>query len=72
MPYFGPISRADLIFYLKKLGFAGPKSGGKHEYMIKNTLKLALPNPHRGDIGRDLLARILREAHIEKNEWEAL
>jgi len=40
--------------------------------MIKNTLKLPLPNPHRGDLGRELLARILREAHIEKKEWEAL
>ena len=44
MPYLGPISRADLIFYLKKLGFAGPKSGGKHQYMIKDTIRLPLPN----------------------------
>ena len=72
MPYLGPISRADLIFYLKKLGFAGPKSGGKHQFMIKDAIRLTLPNPHRGDIGRELLARILREAHIEKKEWEAL
>jgi len=72
MPYFGPISRADLIFLSQETGVCRPESGGKHEYMIKNTLKLPLPNPHRGDIGRELLARILREAHIEKKEWEAL
>ena len=72
MPHLGPISRSDLIFYFKKLGFVGPKSGGKHQYMIKNTIKVPLPNPHRGDIGRELLVRILREAHIEREEWEAL
>jgi hypothetical protein len=31
MPSFGPIKRGDLIRYLRKAGFDGPYSGGKHQ-----------------------------------------
>jgi len=72
MPSFGPVKRKDLIRYLTELGFEGPYSGGKHQYMVKGQIKLAIPNPHQGDIGRDLLARILRQAGIERDEWERL
>jgi hypothetical protein len=30
------------------------------------------PIPHQGDIGRDLLARILRQAGVDRDEWERL
>lgn len=72
MPPFGPIGRRDLIRYLRKAGFEGPYVGGKHQYMVKGELKLALPNPHQSDIGRDFLARILRQAGIDRDEWEQL
>jgi hypothetical protein len=38
--------------------------------MIKGDVTLTLPNPHRGDISRELLARILRQAGISRKEWE--
>jgi predicted RNA binding protein YcfA (HicA-like mRNA interferase family) len=72
MPPFGPIRRRDLIRYLKQLGFEGPYSGGKHQFMVKNDLAVRLPNPHQGDIGAELLARILRQARIEREQWERL
>lgn len=72
MPRFGPLKHRDLIGYLKRLGFSGPFSGGKHQFMIKDDLVLHVPNPHEGDIGRDLLFRILRQADITKEEWERL
>ena len=72
MPRFGPIKRKDLIGYLKRLGFSGPFSGGKHQFMIRDDLVLHIPNPHEGDIGRELLARILKQADIIKQEWEKL
>ncbi len=72
MPPFGPIKRRDLIRYLRELGFEGPYVGGKHQYMVRGEVKLALPNPHQGDISRDLLARILKQAGIEREEWEKL
>jgi len=40
--------------------------------MVKGELKLALPNPHQSDIGRDFLARIWRQAGIDRDEWERL
>jgi predicted RNA binding protein YcfA (HicA-like mRNA interferase family) len=72
VPRFGPISRRNLIGYLRQLGFAGPHPGGKHEFMVKGDLTPIIPNPHRGDISRDLLARILREAGISRDDWEEL
>ena len=72
MPPFGPVSRDQLVAYLRRLGFDGPHAGGKHQYMVRDRLRLRLPNPHQGDIGRDLLARILRQAGISRDEWEAL
>jgi hypothetical protein len=72
MPPFGPIKRGDLIFYLRRAGFAGPDPGGSHEYMHKGMLRVRLPNPHRHDSSKKLLAQILREAEISREEWEKL
>ncbi len=72
MPRIGPIFGQDLIHYLRLLGFEGPMAGGSHEFMVKGELRLTLPNPHSKEIGRDLLARILRQAGIERKTWEKL
>jgi predicted RNA binding protein YcfA (HicA-like mRNA interferase family) len=72
MPRFGPIKRKDLLRYLKALGFEGPYAGGKHQFMVKEDLTLRIPNPHRSDIGKELLVRILRQAGIDKETWESL
>lgn len=71
MPRIGPITRSDLIRYLRQLGFSGPRAGGKHEFMLRGKLKLTLPNPHRGDISKGLLSRLLRDSGILE-EWESL
>ena len=72
MPHFGPIKRKDLIQYLRALGFEGPYSGGKHQFMVKGEITLRIPSPHRGDIGKELLSRILKQAKIDKEKWESL
>ena len=72
MPQMGPVKRRDLIRYLKILGFEGPYSGGKHQFMIKDNVTLRLPNPHKGDIGREFLIRILKQAKIDRTVWERL
>jgi predicted RNA binding protein YcfA (HicA-like mRNA interferase family) len=72
MPPFGPISRRDLVRCFKRLGFDGPYSGGKHEFMVRGDRTVRIPNPHRGDIGKELLARILKQAGISRAEWEQL
>jgi len=72
MPTFGPIKRKDLLKALKQAGFEGPYAGGKHEFLVKEELRLVIPNPHQGEISKDLLVRILRQARISRTEWENL
>ena len=72
MPAWGPISRRQHIAALRRLGFDGPYSGGKHEFMQRGDRVLTIPNPHRGDIGIELLAVILRQAGVTRREWERL
>lgn len=40
--------------------------------MLKNDITVRIPNPHSGDIGRELLIRILKQADMSKEEWEML
>jgi len=72
MPSFSSTKRKDLIRALKQAGFDGPYAGGKHEFMVKENLRLTLPNPHQGEISKDLLSRILKQASISREEWEKL
>ncbi|PJE73712.1 MAG: hypothetical protein COV02_01080 [Candidatus Terrybacteria bacterium CG10_big_fil_rev_8_21_14_0_10_41_10] len=61
-----------LIKKFKKLGFDGPYSGGRHLFMVKGSLKIHIPNPHRGDISKSLLGEILRQAGISADEWNSV
>ncbi len=72
MPSFGPIKRVDLIRALRQAGFEGPFTGGKHQFMVRGELRLVIPNPHDGEISRELLSRLLRQANISRDEWERL
>lgn len=72
MPKFGPIKRNDLIRTFRQLGFDGPFAGGNHEYMIRGTKRVPIPNPHQGDISVGLLRRILDVAGISRQEWERI
>lgn len=72
MPVFGPIKRRELIYCLRQFGFEGPYSGGRHQFMVRTNMTIRIPNPHQGDIGRELLVRILSQAQISKEEWEKL
>ena len=72
MPSLRPISWKNLVKTLRHLGFDGPYSGGKHPFMIKGDLTLTIPNKHHGDIGRELLVRILKQADISREDWETI
>ena len=54
------------------MGFDGPRPGtGNHpDFMVRDTLKVKPPNPHRSDIDVSLLKRILRNAGISVDEWD--
>jgi predicted RNA binding protein YcfA (HicA-like mRNA interferase family) len=69
MPKLSPLSHTKLIKGLRIFGFEGPYGGGKHLYMLKGNLRLAIPNPHKQEISIDLLTRILKQAGITREEW---
>lgn len=70
MARLSPVKRRELIRRLERLGFEGPYTGGNHEYMVRNGVRVAIPNPHSSDIGVGLLSRILKQAGVSRKEWE--
>jgi len=72
MPPWKAIKWRELVIFLKKAGYTGPYSGGKHQYLLRGELKLTIPNPHQGDISIGLLGKILKQAQISRDEWERL
>jgi predicted RNA binding protein YcfA (HicA-like mRNA interferase family) len=68
----GPLSRGELVATLRHLGFDGPETGGNHDYMEGRGRRVPIRNPHKGDLSRGLLLRILREAGVSREEWEAV
>ena len=65
-----PVSRRELIRRFRSLGFDGPISGGRHQFMKKRELKVRIPNPHRSAVDGPLVKEILRQAGIKNDEWE--
>jgi predicted RNA binding protein YcfA (HicA-like mRNA interferase family) len=66
------VSWRKLVHKFRALGFDGPYSGGRHLFMMKGELKVRIPNPHRGDISKHLIAEILRQAGISLKEWDEI
>ncbi len=64
------ISWRKMVQKFRRLGFDGPYSGGRHLFMIKGKLKVHIPNPHKGDISKDLIVEILRQAEISPKDWD--
>lgn len=67
-----PVSWQELVKRLRALGFEGPFAGGKHLFMLKGALRLTLPNPHKQAVGVALLAKILKQAGVSRDEWLGL
>ena len=65
------ISWRKLVEKFRRLGFDGPYSGGRHLFMVRGKLKVRIPNPHRGEVSKGLLAEVLRQAGITADEWNA-
>lgn len=69
----GSIYRQELIRKFRALGYSGPFSGKRHQFMQMGRQKIRIPNPHGGqDIGMGLLAEILRQAGVEKSVWDEI
>jgi predicted RNA binding protein YcfA (HicA-like mRNA interferase family) len=37
--------------------------------MLRGSQRLTIPNPHRREIGVDLLRRILKQAKLSREKW---
>ena len=57
---------------MPRVGFEGPFSGGKLQFMARGDATTRLPNPHEGDVSVGLLTRILRQAGVSREKWEGL
>ena len=44
-------------------------TGAKHDFMVRGQRKVRIPNPHRRDVGVDLLDTILKQAGICRERW---
>lgn len=55
----------DLVKRMRRLGFEGPYQAGAHPYIVKGDRVVTIPNPHREEIGVDLLKRILKRLFRE-------
>lgn len=69
MPKLSPVSRKILIQKLRKLGFCGPISATRHEYMKRNREKIFIPNPHGKDIGLPIIKKIISQLNISNQEF---
>ena len=66
-----PVKRRELIRRLRKLGWEGPHQRGPHPFMIKDEVRLTIPNPHKGDLDWSLVKRILRLGGITQQKWDS-
>ena len=66
------ISWRKFVQNFRKLGFEGPYSGGRHLFMKRGELKIHIPHKHKGEISIGLVSEILRQAGIDKVEWDKL
>lgn len=73
MPSLSPCSHAELVRKLKRLGYEnGPfsKRTGPHPFYMQGTRGvIKIPNPHKRDVGLDLLGWILKNANISRDDW---
>ena len=65
-----PLSRRELIRKLKGLSFEGPFLATKHQYMLKGSHKIFIPNPHGKDIGVPIIRNIINQIGIDLKGWE--
>ena len=67
-----PLSRKVLIRKLKSLGFEGPFVAKRHQYMLKESKKIFIANPHGKDIGVPLVSLIIKQLNITLDEFNSL
>jgi predicted RNA binding protein YcfA (HicA-like mRNA interferase family) len=76
MSQWNPCKRNDFIRKLRRLGFDGPYSGSKHQFLVFEHHRLTVPSNSEYSVPQ--LKMMLREAsdilgrNIETDEWNKL
>jgi len=76
MNRLNPCKRNDFIHRLRRLGFDGPYSGSKHQFMIFGQNRLAIPTNSEYSVPQ--LKQMLREVaeivgrEVNADDWTAL
>ena len=65
-----PIKHRELVRRFQKLGWQGPYQRGKHPFLVKDSHRLTIPNPHDGEVDWSLMKRILKQADVTPQQWE--
>jgi predicted RNA binding protein YcfA (HicA-like mRNA interferase family) len=71
-----PCKRREFIRRLRALGFDGPFSGARHQFLIQNENRLTIPSNEEFSVSQ--LRMMLREAgtilgrEISQTQWERL
>jgi len=76
MPRWTPCKRRDFIHKLRQLGFDGPYSGTRHQFMIYQQHRLAIPSNAEYSVAqlRMLVSEIelIIEQALSVEEWNQL
>ncbi|HDQ99149.1 MAG TPA: type II toxin-antitoxin system HicA family toxin [candidate division WOR-3 bacterium] len=74
MPRLTPLKPQEVIRKLVRLGYEGPYPGGRHQRMVNLETGKVIPVPfHKGrDVSVGLVAEIIRELGISREDWFAL
>ena len=73
MSRWTPCKRSDFIRRLLKVGFTGPFSGTRHQFLVYNHHRLAIPSNAEYSVGQ--LRMLIREAErilgrtVSLDEW---
>ena len=76
MSQWTPCKRRDFIRKLRKLGFDGPLSGKRHQFMVYGSRRLAIPSGSEYSIAQ--LKTMIREVEgvvgrsVPADRWNAL
>lgn len=76
MSHWSPCKRHDFIRRLRKIGFVGPYSGTRHQFMLFQNNRLTIPSNKEYSVPqlKMMLKEVERiiELKISLEEWEAL
>lgn len=63
------ISWREMVRKFHGLGYRGPLSREKHLIVVRGDDVIHIPNPHRGNLSKQLIAEMLRRAGISRDDW---